>query len=138
ASNDKAVEALGMSRTALTGLLPDELPLLPVDRDSGRFVLREVTEEPSPIEYRATNTGAALEARARKVSSSDERASWLVLLRDITARLDAKKREEELSLQLQHSQKLEAIGQLAGGVAHDFNNLLTVVAGYADFIEELP
>jgi signal transduction histidine kinase/CheY-like chemotaxis protein len=100
-------------------------------------VLAEVAEESGPIEYRSNNTGAALEARARKVSSTDERNSWLVLLRDITASLEARKREEELSAQLQHSQKLEAIGQLAGGVAHDFNNLLTVVSGYSDFIEDL-
>ncbi|MBN2528841.1 MAG: response regulator [Deltaproteobacteria bacterium] len=55
------------------------------------------------------------------------------------SRLESEKRQLELEVQLMHSQRIEAIGRLAGGIAHDLNNMLTPVLGYGDLlVEDLP
>jgi PAS domain S-box-containing protein len=58
------------------------------------------------------------------------------ITRDITERREAQLKLERMQKQLAESQKLDALGQLTGGVAHDFNNLLMVIGGSAQVLKK--
>jgi PAS domain S-box-containing protein len=99
------------------------------DRSLVRYVEREtsgaITQRIEMPAARADGTEFRVEVSLVPIDESRQLLS--AAIRDITDRL-------KLEEQLRQSQKLQAIGQLAGGVAHDFNNLLTIVLGYTEAI----
>ena len=77
---------------------------------------------------RADGEEFPIEAAISRVESDGEKL-FTVILRDVSARL-------RMESELLQAQKMEAVGQMAGGVAHEFNNFLSVILGYSELLSE--
>ncbi len=126
--NKATADLFGTDAIAMTGRQVGDF-IDPSSADArDRFFNHDIAER---LKIRATRDDGStiwLEVNARSVDW-DGAPARQVMINDITERQQA---EEAL----QHTQKLESLGQLTGGIAHDFNNLLGVISGNLELLRE--
>lgn len=141
AANRTACELFGRSEAQLVAAARGDLLDLNDPRLAPLLAERQATGRMRGQLRMRRADGSTFEAEVSSMTYQDGDGQPLasVIVRDLSASLDAAAERQRLEEQLRHAQKMQALGTLAGGIAHDFNNVLAIVLGGAALLDaELP
>jgi PAS domain S-box-containing protein len=128
-----------LDQKALEGMI------IPEDRERLSHQIAAIVDGRSQpvMEYRIRRPDGCIRILYREMElmrdGSGQPHKLIGVVKDVTELREAERRRDELERQLMHSQKLEALGTLAGGVAHDLNNTLVPILALSKLaLDELP
>ncbi|MDB5390582.1 MAG: Blue-light-activated protein [Planctomycetaceae bacterium] len=135
--NSTAERIFGYTKDEMLGAVPPYEKLIPLSfRDEAETIFRRIRSgdmEAHSVNENLTKSGRTIICEWFNTPLMDEAGGFkgtLCLVQDVTER-------KTLEAQFHQAQKMEAVGQLAGGVAHDFNNLLTIILGYSEILLDM-
>jgi two-component system cell cycle sensor histidine kinase/response regulator CckA len=135
---------IAMANSAFAAMLGYQAPDEVLGLKTGTDIYLNSTEQQRARDYASEDPAVGYETKwkrkdgktitvrlgGRRLPDDDELPGGFdAFVEDITE-------HRSLQKQLEHAQKMEAVGRLAGGVAHDFNNLLMIISGYAQLLDE--
>ena len=134
AVNEAALQLYGYRHDAFMGLNVSALAV--VTPEEVRTTLASWGDAPASgtARYRRQDGSELVAEYATRALPFAGRRARITVLKDITAQRQGEEALRRTEEQLRQSQKMEAVGRLAGGVAHDFNNVLSVILSYADLM----